>query len=111
VPDEPVILLGDFNCFPRSDPYYRLSEQLVDAGYAAVPPLSTDAITFHDYTGKTVRSRLLPHVQQIDYIWLKDGNAGSFKVHDFRILHDHPESARGVYPSDHWPVMADLEFV
>ncbi|HME52638.1 MAG TPA: endonuclease/exonuclease/phosphatase family protein [Candidatus Lokiarchaeia archaeon] len=107
--DEPAILLGDFNCNPRSKPYLLLNTQLVDASSTVRPRLSTSLVTFHNYTGRTAWSIFHPLVQQIDYIWLRESKVDSFHVNDFRILHDHPEALKGVYPSDHWPVLADLE--
>ena len=36
-------------------------------------------------------------------------NAGRVKIADCRVLTDNPSTQRGVYPSDHWPVLCDVD--
>lgn len=92
---DPLVLLGDFNCAPDSDPYDRLTEQFRDAKAVAERPHHGPTGTFHDFAGEPL--------ERIDYVFV-DGVG----VHQHATLTDHWDDGR--YPSDHFPVVADLDF-
>jgi len=88
--DRPWLVLGDLNAPPESAPV----RTLVTAGFA--DPLPVDAGgTEHAFTGATDRTR-------IDYVLAGPGVA----VTAAWIAHPRPS---GRLPSDHWPVVADVE--
>jgi endonuclease/exonuclease/phosphatase family metal-dependent hydrolase len=96
--DGPTVLLGDFNCEPDSDPYRRLvadteTRTFTDArGLAAEGPLGPEN-TFHEFTGDpTIR---------IDHVFVRDCGVRRHATLADRIGDDS-------YPSDHFPVVADL---
>ena len=88
--DRPWVVLGDLNAQPHSTPL----RTLVAAGFA--DPLPPDAGgTEHAFTGATDRTR-------IDFVLAGPG------VTVTAAWIDHPRPG-GRLPSDHWPVLADLE--
>ena len=88
--DRPWLVLGDLNAQPRSVPLRTLTA----AGFA--DPLPPDAGgTEHGFTGATDRTR-------IDYVLAGPG----VQVTSAWIEHPRPH---GRLPSDHWPVLADVE--
>jgi endonuclease/exonuclease/phosphatase family metal-dependent hydrolase len=104
----PTIVTGDFNCKPGSAPYEVFHEHgFADTFLAAGNSDDEDAYTFHAFKG----SRFKPSdtdkpFGRIDWILLRD-TAGRFGVIDHQIPRDADEEA-GLYPSDHYPVLADL---
>jgi len=86
-----VILTGDFNCAPDTPVHARLTRRLQDAWMTAAS-VSGPAKTFHNFTGKPD--------QRIDWIL----NRG-FKVISAHTITSHEGEH---YPSDHFPVVADL---
>lgn len=89
----PIVLTGDMNATPDSRAYARLSAQLADA-WTAAPVRQGPELTFHDFTGHPDR--------RIDYIFARGLTPLRAEVRT-----DH---AGGVFASDHFPVLADLQF-
>lgn len=90
---DPIVLTGDFNTIPDSTAHRVLTESLIDARLVATKPIGPEA-TFHDFTGTPDR--------RIDWILVR-----GFRVDSFATDTDH-DGRR--YPSDHFPVTADLSF-
>ena len=89
----PVILAGDMNARPDSAAYRTVSGTLTDAWVGAARREGPDK-TFHDFTGTADR--------RIDYLFLRGFRADAVVTDDWH---------RGTtYPSDHFPVRADLSF-
>ncbi len=87
----PVILSGDFNSTPDKPTHAIVTGVLKDAR-ATAPLRDGPAGTFHNFTGRPAA--------RIDYIFYR-----GLKVQDVRTVTTH----RGkVYPSDHFPVVADF---
>ena len=106
--DAPVVLTGDFNCRPGT-PVYRnfVSGGFVDTCLAAGNEGGTNANTFHAFEGahyREVRPGLGP--RRMDWILLRDPHR-RLRVVSYSIVRDHDEDS-GVYPSDHYPVLAVL---
>jgi endonuclease/exonuclease/phosphatase family metal-dependent hydrolase len=98
--DGPTVLLGDFNCEPDSDPYRRLvaaeghrSPGFRDARHLAREGCLGPEHTFHEFTGE-------PTIQ-IDHVFVRD-----CAVVRHATLADRIDDDR--YPSDHFPLVADL---
>ncbi|MGK6322965.1 endonuclease/exonuclease/phosphatase family protein [Sphingomonas sp. DT-51] len=89
-PGLPVVLTGDFNTTPDSDAYRRLAASMHDA-WSDRP----GGETFHDFTGVAEK--------RIDYIFLDGARARGTTV--------VTERPGGVWPSDHFPVVAKLTFL
>ena len=108
-PDDPVVLMGDFNAVldnpalqfllgrreraSETDGTVAPSPRLVDA-FGAVHPNAVGAATFHRWTGSKTGRR-------IDFILAPAAPAG--EVLDAAIVHARRD---GRYPSDHFPVRA-----
>ncbi len=90
-PGARVILAGDFNCAPDTPVHAKLTANLHDAWMQAGSH-SGPAKTFHNFTGNPD--------QRIDWILMR-----GFKALAVRTITTH-DGAR--YPSDHFPVVADL---
>lgn len=93
--DDPAVVMGDFNASEASKPYELLAETFADARDAAEHGHHGPGDTFHDFTG-------YPDAK-IDHVFVTDG----VDVHTHAVLPDHWD---GSYPSDHFPVLADLSF-
>ena len=98
--DAPLIVTGDLNCGEHSKPYHILTQgpfadggHLQDAKVQSLTPHYGPTATFHAFTG-ILRSR-------IDYIFVVNG----IRVLQHATLTDH---WGGRYPSDHYPVIADM---
>ena len=101
--DAPVIVTGDFNANPSSEPYKILTsgaennqlEPIIDAFF-------TSDIVHHGPTGSFTGFKNPPKPgERIDYIFIKN----SVKVLRHGILSDKFD---GFYPSDHLPVLAEI---
>jgi endonuclease/exonuclease/phosphatase family metal-dependent hydrolase len=92
-PDEPFVLTGDFNTSPDSKLHAMLTEHLEDAWLVASRRSGPEK-TFHDFTGNPDR--------RIDWILVR-----GFEVKDVRTVTTHEGK---LYPSDHFPVVADLQW-
>jgi endonuclease/exonuclease/phosphatase family metal-dependent hydrolase len=98
---EPIIITGDFNCDPHTAPY----EIFCDAGYADSYLVAGSAEqpdnTYHGFDGlqyqvKDGRS------ERIDWIL-----ARHLSIQHAEIVRDGEPP---IYPSDHYPIIADLAF-
>ncbi|MBI1256476.1 MAG: hypothetical protein GC204_03305 [Chloroflexi bacterium] len=115
----PAILTGDFNCDAYQPPAegqkdiadknYRflLSSGFVDSYLAAGNADSLHSNTFHGFEG----DQFMPDpargfAGRIDWLLTLDG-AQQFQVKSAEIIRDN---AAPVYPSDHYPIMAELAF-
>jgi endonuclease/exonuclease/phosphatase family metal-dependent hydrolase len=97
--DDPVIFMGDLNADPENEAYHKIIEQgrLRDAyGVSGIPPHGPKG-TFNGFsiTDEPVR--------RIDHIFLSD----HFSVKRYGILTDSYGGLK--YPSDHFPVLAEIE--
>lgn len=123
--DTPVVLAGDFNCrawVPMNENQYAYPPPVIPQ---CLPPAGAihdlflqngfqdtylevghtdelDMNTYHDFCGKVFP----PAALRIDWIMTSDGK---FKVQtrQFLIIHD---AEPPIYPSDHYPIIADLLF-
>lgn len=93
----PLTLTGDFNLTEDSEPIQILSQNLLDTFYNSEKKAYGPKGTF---TGFNVNE--IPQ-DRIDYIFTK-----GFKIKSQRHINDRRENL--LYPSDHFPVLAELEF-
>ncbi|MBQ6421511.1 MAG: endonuclease/exonuclease/phosphatase family protein [Clostridia bacterium] len=100
-PDLPAFFTGDFNVTPASAPYKTvIAAGFTDARHAA--KVSDDSVTFH--MDVFVNDPPKPQNAVIDYCFFK----GDVTVDTFRVITDvYPG---GLYPSDHFPVLAEVDF-
>lgn len=97
----PLLVTGDFNCTPASAPY----ELFVAGGFrdTFLEAGQTDgdgAFTFHAFTGEKQEGR-----ERIDWILLRDGEQ-EWETKSCNIIRD---AEPPVYPSDHFPVLSEVE--
>jgi endonuclease/exonuclease/phosphatase family metal-dependent hydrolase len=102
-----AVVTGDFNA-PVASPTYRL---FADAGFVDAhvacgnddePPRS---FTYHGFEGEAFRgSDALP--RRIDWILLRDGASTRVRARSCEIVRD---AAPPAYPSDHYPVVAEID--
>lgn len=105
--DPPTVVTGDFNCTPGTRPYRVFMEEgFVDTFLVAGNEDDEDAFTFHAFKGThfTPDDTDKP-TGRIDWILVRD-DAGIVEVRSHEILRDE---AAGIYPSDHYPVLAELD--
>lgn len=106
-PNQPVILSGDLNFGRNSEEYRKLSQIFQDTHCKRHEKRGRWAVTSHGFKGKkrsifSWNGRFI-----IDYVWVK----GLVKVQDTQIIYDNPGENPSTYPSDHWPVFADLTLI
>jgi len=89
----PVVVTGDFNTTPGSDAYKLMAAQLTDVRTAA-PKVSGPEKTFHNFSGNPD--------QRIDWMFEK-----GFTPLSFATITTH---RGGLYPSDHFPIFAVLQW-
>ncbi len=100
----PVLLTGDFNCEPSS----KARDIFADAGFvdAHICAGHEPAKTFHAFRGDGFRGRDPSKEHRIDWVLLRDGSRGErWAVKGYSIVRD---AEPPLYPSDHYPVIADL---
>jgi len=112
-PDEtiPVVLVGDLNCTPGSDPHRILVGG--DPEGNASGPIDDDRLTLRD-AAAIADLRHGPETSLTDFARLIDGRridhalvSSEVGVEAFATLTDRDD--RGRYPSDHLPILARLE--
>lgn len=94
--DYPVVLSGDFNLMPDTKSIQYLSEQMIDAKGAADLVFGPEGT----YNGFNFSE---PVTRRIDYVFL---SKNGFHVKKYAVLSDSKDLK---YPSDHLPVMVELE--
>ncbi|MCW8133081.1 MAG: endonuclease/exonuclease/phosphatase family protein [Planctomycetota bacterium] len=97
----PVLVTGDFNCNPGSDAYNLFVEKGFADTFAAAGLLDAPGVfTFHAFTGRGNGKDT-----RIDWIMTRD-SASKFSTKSFEIVLD---AKPPLFPSDHFPVVANLE--
>jgi len=94
----PVILTGDFNGGPESEPIRYIAGRLADARLAMQKPEPGAEGTFNGFD---------PSMQvneRIDFIFTGKTGFSITNYHVIREFHD------GKYPSDHFPVLVEMKF-
>ncbi len=95
----PVILMGDFNLEPDHEAIIALSNRMEDAHTLAGPSFFGPSGTFNGFSVSE------PATRRIDYLFLSPPD---FSLLRYAIL---TATREGRYPSDHFPVYAELKFV
>ncbi|MHA2294723.1 MAG: endonuclease/exonuclease/phosphatase family protein [Candidatus Hodarchaeales archaeon] len=97
-PSRPVILAGDFNFERNSAEYRRITYHLLDA-YLEDHDNKEALVTYHGFKGIKEGNR------SIDFIFVKN-----LTVQRTSIINNDTDIDTTTYPSDHWPVIAELSF-
>lgn len=92
----PFVCTGDFNTFESSEVYSKMLEISDDTRKVAVN--TDEGTTFHSY-GKITDE----YETAIDYIFVPKDT----KVDTYKIIRN---TAKDMYPSDHYPIVADILF-
>ena len=104
----PVVVTGDFNSPPGSTAYelYRAGG-FTDAYLAAGNEESRGANSFHRFLGDRFELWADRESARIDWVLARDSRDGRwrFRVRSCAIIRD---AAPPLYPSDHYPVLAEL---
>lgn len=95
--NDAVVLCGDFNLAPGSEPIGLITEALHDAYNVSVQPPYGSVATYHGFTYDH------PPKERIDYVFVSD----MIKVLRYGALTD---SRDRTFYSDHLPVLVTLEF-
>lgn len=91
-----IVCTGDFNAQPSTEVYSEMAEVMKDTKELAEN--SDDGLTAHGY-GKNEDYSAGP----IDYVFVSDGA----EVDTYKIIRN---TVMDMYPSDHYPVVADVRF-
>lgn len=93
----PVVLTGDFNLTDKTEPIKIISKTMSDSFYNCRKPHYGPTGTFTGFDVNTVPK------DRIDYIFTK-----GLSCQSIRTINDRRENL--LYPSDHFPVLAELKF-
>lgn len=93
----PVVLTGDFNLTDKTEPIKIISKRMSDSFYNCRKPHYGPTGTFTGFDVNTVPK------DRIDYIFTK-----GLSCQSIRTINDRRENL--LYPSDHFPVLAQLKF-
>lgn len=93
----PVVLTGDFNLTDETEPIKIISNKMNDSFYHSKKPHYGPIGTFTAFDINTIPK------DRIDYIFTQ-----KFTVENIRTINDRRENL--LYPSDHFPVIATLNF-
>jgi len=93
----PLTLTGDFNLTDETEPIKIISKSLDNAYYHSKKPHYGPKGTFTAFDVNTVPK------ERIDYIFVK-----GFLTETIRTINDRRENL--LYPSDHFPILAKIEF-
>lgn len=94
----PIVLTGDFNVDENSDAYESLAKSgIVQDAYVLSPIVYEPNSTFNGW-GESLKEK-----ERIDHIFVSP----IFTIHKYAVLTD---TYMGKFPSDHFPVMADLQW-
>jgi endonuclease/exonuclease/phosphatase family metal-dependent hydrolase len=92
----PVILMGDFNVEEDNVVYRTITEYGLKDAYREIHPVSDSTdLTFHGWRSETGLSR-------IDYIFVSH----EIKIRNAEVIR---KKIHGIYPSDHLPVISEIE--
>lgn len=99
----PALVTGDFNCNPGFKTYdlykaARYSDAHLRAGNAREN-------TFHRFLGRDFTPKRPDSEARLDWILLRGGSRAAWEVESCTVVRDEEPL---VYPSDHYPVLADL---
>lgn len=94
--DLPVILLGDFNAPEHTDVYKKVAARMNDSRKITETPAVGPYNTFSGYSRKPGAGA------HLDYIFVSPGT----RVLSYRVIDTLVE---GQFPSDHYPVMVEIE--
>lgn len=96
----PVFTMGDFNTNQHTENYKTMNESGVvkDSYHIAKKMLNREIPTFNGYRAELKGSNRIDHI----YVSLNP----EIKIKSYRILTD---SYKGIYPSDHFPVLIEAE--
>lgn len=101
----PAVVTGDFNCGPGTTPYALFAEAgFSDSYLAAGRDPRERPNTFHRFQGNSFIPWEGADPVYLDWILTRDG-ASRIDVTSSSVVRDHEHP---VYPSDHYPVLADL---
>lgn len=90
----PVVMTGDFNAYENSSVYAVALSSFDDSKYLA--KVSDDGPTFTKYDTKKPTGK-----GAIDFIFVPKGT----EVETYKIIRN---TAKGIYPSDHFPIISDI---
>ena len=94
----PLVCTGDFNVDRNTAVYEKMLEYADDA--RVIAENTEDGITFHEYGKKDENDIQF----SIDYVFVVPKG---ISVETYKIIRD---TAKGMYPSDHYPIIADINF-
>ncbi|WP_053057823.1 endonuclease/exonuclease/phosphatase family protein [Rubrobacter aplysinae] len=99
----PAIVTGDFNC----NPGYRTYQMYEEAGYSDAHRLvgNPPENTFHRFAGQDFTPRRRDSEARLDWVLVRDGSERRWETRSCSVVRDEVPP---VYPSDHYPVVAEL---
>ncbi len=93
----PIVITGDFNIPEKTDCYPDMIGYGIFKDVKFEAPKTEDTFTFHEFFERDNERSI------IDFIFIANG----FKAQTYHVIQDKIE---GRYPSDHCPVIGDIDF-
>jgi endonuclease/exonuclease/phosphatase family metal-dependent hydrolase len=105
-PNLEKIVVGDFNCNHNSQEINILKKHLINSYWEKNKSIFNRSVTYHGFTGKKRSPLALNGRRIIDHIMVSK----TIQIIDSKLLYHNVGGHQESYPSDHWPILADLEF-
>lgn len=93
----PIVLTGDFNIPEKTDCYPDMIGYGIFRDTKYIAPVTEDTFTFHEFFHHNGERSV------IDFVFVNKG----FKADTYKVIQDKID---GAFPSDHCPVMAEIDF-
>lgn len=99
----PALVTGDFNCNPGSRTYGLYESTGFSDSHRRVDNAPEN--TFHRFLGRDFRPKRPGGEARLDWVLVRDGSGERWEARSCSVVRDEEPP---VYPSDHYPVVAEL---
>ena len=104
-PDSKIVIVGDLNCSHNSREIKVLKKKLLNSYWEKNKSIFNCSVTYHGFTGKKRSFLALNGRRIIDYILVSKKT----RIIGSKLLYHNVGGHQESYPSDHWPLLTDLE--
>jgi len=98
----PIVVMGDLNTTENDDPYFILADNSMPDGRRLLDGFYNSVYGHHGPTSTWTGFKQIVPDRRIDYIFVSD----DITIHQHAALADQKD---GLFPSDHLPVVAEIE--
>ena len=104
--DNRIILVGDLNCGHTDPEFKELNGRFENTYWRKNRSFFNRSASYHGFTGKKTSTFAFNGRRVIDHILVSK----DFSIIDSRLCYHNVGGHSKSFPSDHWPILTDLEF-